>query len=243
MIDFRYSPARWATIALALLILGIGACSTPTTSELEIGQRLRLEIPASARADGSLESLLSGPGSLPDALGAMPGVDEINVSVSEEAGGPSVIDALVWGEGLDGRALAEALVTSHPELADAAIEVSPLTGKLQESVAEKVGRTLFHLDIDLASEEEMREQFLTQLKEQGFEGDAVVDVQRDGETTTIDLQLRDVGEDYETEDAFEIQVQGDPGEIELGGDDGDVARTTTEEDGKVVEKVEVKKER
>jgi len=245
MFDFKNPSARWAMIALAILVLGIGACSTPTTSELDMGQRLRFEIPASASKDGALEKALAGPHSLVAELRAQPGVDEVNVSISEEIEGPTVIEALVWGQNLDGKQLVQVLEAKYPVLASATlVDVAVLTGEVKESLAEKVGRTMFSLDIGGGTEEEMRAQILEQLKAQGFEGDAVVEVQTDGETTTIGLELRESGDGYETEDVIDIRTTSDPGEIQIGGEAGEEVTTTTTSDGKTVKKtVEVKKQK
>lgn len=245
MFDFHNPSARWAMITLAILVLGIGACSTPTTSELDMGHRLHFEIPAEAAKGDALSGALSGPQGMTSFLRAEPGVDEVNVSVSETVGGPTFIEALVWGTGLDPAGLTDALQAKYPVLDEATIvNVYELKGEVRESLAEKFGRTMFHLDIGGGSEEEMRAQILAQLKEQGFDGDAVIDVQRDGEMTTIDLELRREGEGFETEDVMELRVEGDPGEIEIGGDAGEEVTTTTTDDGeRVIKKVEVKKEK
>ena len=82
--DFRNPPTRWVMIILAILVLGIGACSTPTTSELEMGQKLRFDLPqSSAKQQLELQEMLSGPDAMVEFLSAQPGVAEVNLSISE----------------------------------------------------------------------------------------------------------------------------------------------------------------
>jgi hypothetical protein len=171
--------ARFAFVGLALVMLGVGACTTSTTTEVDMGKKMTIGF--SAKADVDMISIDTG---LANFLDTMPGIENVSVSIRETVDGPKIIEVMAWGQDLDGDALVAELRRQVPELQDADISFETLSGTIEESFASKLKREIFQIEVDGATEEEIRAQILAQLAEQGVaEGDAVVDViQQDGMT-------------------------------------------------------------
>jgi len=171
--------STFALVGLALIILGVGACSTSTTTEVDMGKKMTIGFTAKADID-----MISVDTSLSNFLDTMPGIENVSVSISETVGGPMTIEVMAWGQDLDGDALVAELRRQVPELEDADISFETLSGTIEESFASKLKREVFQIEVDGATEEEIRAQILAQLAEQGVaEGDAQVEViQQDGRT-------------------------------------------------------------
>jgi len=171
--------ARFAAFGLALLVLGVGACSTSTTTEVDMGKKMTIGF--SAQTDAEMISIDTG---LSNFLDTQPGIENVSVSISETVGGPKTINVMAWGRDLDGDALVAELRRQVPELKEADIAFETLSGTIEESFASKLKREVFQIEVDGATEEEIRAQILAQLAEQGVaEGDAQVEViQQDGMT-------------------------------------------------------------
>ena len=171
--------ARFAVVGLALMVLGLGACTTSTTTEVDMGKKMTIGFSAKADAD-----MISVDTSLSNFLDTQPGIENVSVSVCRTMDGPATIEVMAWGQDLDGDALVAELRRQVPELEDADISFETLNGTIEESYASKLKREIFQIEVDGATEEEIRAQILAQLAEQGVaEGDAVVEViQQDGQT-------------------------------------------------------------
>ena len=183
--------ARFALVGLALILLGVGACSTSTTTEVDLGKKMTIGISAKADVDMiSLDTSLTG------FLDTQPGIENVSVSISETVNGPKTIEVMAWGQDLDGDALVAELRRQVPELQDADISFETLNGTIEESIASKLKREIFQLEVDGATEEEIRAQILAQLAEQGVaEGDAVVEVQMQDGQTEIKVEVTKEVED------------------------------------------------
>ncbi len=182
---------RFALVGLALIILGVGACSTSTTTEVDLGKKMTIGF--SAKADADMISIDTG---LSNFLASQPGIENVSVSISETVDGPKIIEVLAWGQDLDGDDLVAELRRQVPELQDADISFETLGGTIEESLATKLKREIFQLEVDGATEEEIRVQILAQLAEQGVdEGDAVVEVQMKDGTTEIRIEVTEEVED------------------------------------------------
>ena len=182
---------RFALVGLALIILGVGACSTSTTTEVDMGKKMTIGFTAKADID-----MISVDTSLSNFLDTQPGIENVSVSISETVGGPMTIEVMAWGQDLDGDALVAELRRQVPELEDADISFETLSGTIEESFASKLKREVFQIEVDGATEEEIRAQILAQLAEQGVaEGDAQVEViQQDG-MTEIKVEIEQEVED------------------------------------------------
>ena len=171
--------ARFAVVGLALMVLGVGACTTSTTTEVDMGKKMTIGFSAKADVD-----MISVDTSLSNFLDTQPGIENVSVSISRTMGGPATIEVMAWGQDLDGDALVAELRRQVPELETADISFETLSGTIEESYASKLKREIFQMEVDGASEEEIRAQILAQLAEQGVaDGDAQVEViQQDGKT-------------------------------------------------------------
>ena len=170
--------ARFALIGVALLVLGVGACTTSTVTEVDMGKKMTIGFSAKADAD-----IIAIDTSLSNFLDAQPGIENVSVSINQQIGGPATIEVLAWGQDLDEEALAAELRRQIPELAAADISCETLTGTLEESFASKLRREVFQLEVDGGTAEEIRAQILAQLAAEGLADGAEVEViQADGMT-------------------------------------------------------------
>jgi len=183
--------ARFALVGLAMIMLGVGACTTSTTTEVDMGKKMSIGF--SAKADVDMISIDTG---LANFLDTQPGIENVSVSISETVDGPMIIEVMAWGQDLDGDALVAELRRQVPELEDADISFETLNGTIEESFASKLKREVFQVEVDGATVEEIRAQILAQLAEQGVaEGDAQVEViQQDG-MTEIKIEVTEEVED------------------------------------------------
>ena len=113
---------RFAVVGLALCVIVVGACTTETITEVEVGKRLQLDLESGGgdqSAEGQVlfifkyespEDVTREAKKLSDVLIIQPGVSDASVSVNQQSSGETTIDMLVWGEDLDTDALVDALV-------------------------------------------------------------------------------------------------------------------------------------
>ena len=182
---------RFAIVALALVVLGVGACSTSTTTEVDMGKKMTIGFTAQTDAD-----VISVDTSLSNFLDTQPGIENVSVSIREVQGGPKTIEVMAWGQDLDGDALVAELRRQVPELKDADIAFETLSGTIKESYADKLRREVFQIEVDGATEEEIRAQILAQLAEQGVaEGDAQIEVIQEDGMTEIKIDIQQEVED------------------------------------------------
>jgi hypothetical protein len=189
MLSWHKRPARLAVIGLALIVLGVAACTTPTETEIPMGQHLQLTFAPATEARAEVVSLLGNLQPVLDRLQDRPEIDDLSVSVREIDGGPVTIDLIVWGRDVDPRTIVSELTAAHPVLGKGQVESAPLTGTLRESLASKLGRELFSFEVSGQTAEEIRAEVLAQLAAQGFQGEAKVDVQVEGGRKTIGIEL------------------------------------------------------
>lgn len=165
--------ARFALAGLAVALLGVGACSTSTTTEVGMGQKVSINLAAKAAVDlSSLQSQLN------EFLHTVPGVEGVNLNV-RRMDDDTQVDLMVWGQDLDASALESGLRGQVPALAGATIAVSPLTGSVRESLLSHLGHEYLGVELDVKGQtaDEIRAQILQQLAAQGVDGDAQVQVE------------------------------------------------------------------
>jgi hypothetical protein len=191
--------ARLAVVGLAFMLLAVGACTTETTTEIEAGQQAHIALKLidtlaekSGEKSGDLDARLR---EITDFISQQDGVEELNVSVNEWIDDQAVVTTdlglMIWGQGLDAGALQAALLERFPELADAQISFEPLSTTITESLLDRMGRQFFSIETEGASPEEIRAQILQQLAEQGFTGDAQVEVIEGDGTQEIKIILEE----------------------------------------------------
>jgi hypothetical protein len=195
--------ARFALTGLALCAIIVGACTTETTTDVDLGKHLQLGLESEyddQTVEGrfqftfiylSPEDVTQEARNMSDLLMAQPGVEDANVSISQQGSGEVSLDILAWGEGLDTRELLSTLTKEYPALAEASVTVSDLNTTVKESYASKIGRVVFNVEASGSTPEELRRQFLDQMAAQGFDGNAEVDVQTDGDQQTITIELEE----------------------------------------------------
>jgi hypothetical protein len=187
--------ARLAVVGLAFMLLAVGACTTETTTEIEAGQQAHIALKMTGTATDRSAGLDARLREITDFIGGRTGVEELNVSVNEwvDDTGEVTTDLglMIWGEGLDAEALQAALLERFPELAGAEISFEPLSTTITESIFDRMSRQFFSIETDGASEEEIRAQILQQLAEQGFSGEAQVEVVEGDGTQEIKIILEE----------------------------------------------------
>lgn len=181
MLNPWHRVMRFAVIGLAVGLLGVGACTTSTTTEVDMGKQLQLTLHTETDAskyDDEFE-LQEQIDPVLEWLSGWPGVNEVNVNVEQcltEQGAQTKLNLLVWGEALDANQLTSDLHGAFPELVEAEIEVGDLNTTVTESWAQYFCRETMHLEFDGTNEEDLRAQILAQLEAQGINGDAHVEV-------------------------------------------------------------------
>ncbi len=191
---------------LLIAVLGIAACTVPTDTEVEMGQRLTYTFSPESPAYAHVVEMMQSVSDMTDVVKTHPGVEDVSVSVKEVDGGPLSIDLMIWGRGISVPSLEDKLSRRWPALALAGLESETLASSVKTSLAENVGHHLFNIEVLEGSPEQMRADILQQIYEGGFVGEADVTVDQDGEMTTIGVELTGVQEGMETEDELVIEI-------------------------------------
>lgn len=166
--------ARLAMAGLAVALLGVGACSTSTTTEVEMGQKLTIGLTAKADADfPAIEADLNR------VLSTHAEVEGVNFNLRGVDGRTTVLEIMVWGQDVDAAKLEAELRKQVPVLADASVKVEPLNGSVRESLLSHFGHEVLGLEMEVNGEtaDEIRQQILAQMSAAGVSGDAQVQVE------------------------------------------------------------------
>jgi len=182
----RLHPGRFALAMTLLLLVGIGACSVPSSYDVEVGQAMAIQF----------SRLIEGPTpELNEVLGHMdeiPGVENVivNERISPEG---TRLDIMLSGRDIDAERLSADLAARFPVLADAEITLRPIEqtveGPLYERLAHDVFGWEFEIEVTGDTPEEIEQQIREQLAAEGFDGDAQVDVIMDDEAGTVEINL------------------------------------------------------
>jgi len=171
--------------SLAIVLLGLAACTIPTSYETEMGQSLSIVM----ETDGPMPDMRG----VVEYLAQQAGVEEANVNVRKD-GASARLDLALWGKGLDGKAMIDRLRADFEFLAQAEIIVEPLSVRVDAPLYERMGHELFgmefEIEVDGQTEEEIRQQILDQLAASGFEGEAQVDVQMEQQDGMERVEIR-----------------------------------------------------
>lgn len=178
---------RPVVAGLALLVLGVAACTTPTEYDVQMGQQVTLGLDGADKA--ASEAMIQEVAAW---LEGRDGVEGIMVGIEEIAGGPLTANMTVWGQGLDGAALQADLAVAFPALAEADVTVEALAGTVDGHLADAMGHALFGIEVSGETAEEVRLEILAQLAAEGFSGDARVEVIDEGGERRINIELNDV---------------------------------------------------
>lgn len=182
--------ARFAIVGLALMVLGVGACTTPTTTEVDMGRMITISLTEKTMTD--IETIDAG---LTRYLDANPGIEDVSVRIMETTDGQAAIEIQAWGQHLDEEALAADMRRQIPGLQGASITFEPLTGMLEESFASHLRREIFDLEVEGATAEEIRAKIMEQLAERGLDEGAEVEVIQEDGLTEIKMTVeQEVGD-------------------------------------------------
>lgn len=184
---------RAALAAVAVVGLGIAACSTPTESKVAMGKRFSMILNADGTATRSFLELHHDAHATLEQIKAMPGVESVDVHVMENTRHVTQIDLMAWGEAVPAAAIRQKLETA---LAGGAmeLELTDLTATVQESWASKLGREVLHLDVASgSSDEQARAAILEQLSAGGYPN-ARVGVFTEGDSRVIHIDNVESGE-------------------------------------------------
>ena len=192
---WKHTPWFRPIIAgLALLVIGIAACNAPTQYDVEVGKKLTITFSGATKSGGDCADFQAEIEPIVAFVDAWPGADDVIVNVNQVDGGPVTLALMVWGQGLDSGALQTALVEEFPILADAEFAVETLEGSVEGNLGEAFGHAVFDFEVSGETAEEIRQQILQEIMEQGFDGDAVVEVIDEDGQRTINIELTDIGE-------------------------------------------------
>jgi hypothetical protein len=192
--DPRLHPGRLALAAAFLLLLGLGACSMPSSYDVEVGQAMAIQFSKELSGPSpEIEAVLAD-------LDGLPGVEGINVN--ERIGPDGVrLDIRLVGRNIDADLVVAELQARHPVMADAEISMVPVEQTVEGPLYEKLGHDLFGMEFTIEvcgdTPEEMEQYILDQLAADGFEGEADVEVIMDEETGQVEI-LMELGEDCES---------------------------------------------
>ena len=170
-----------------------------------MGKKLTITFAGATKSDGDCADFQAQIEPIVAFVDAWPGTDDVIVNVNQVDGGPVTLALMVWGQGLDSDALQTALVEEFPILADAEFAVETLEGSVEGNMGEAFGHAVFEFEVSGETAEEIRQQILQQLMEDGFEGDAVVEVIDENGQRTINIELTDI---VEGDDCAEGETEG-----------------------------------
>ena len=181
ILDPRLRSGRLVLALFVILLLGIGACSIPSSYEQEVGMSLQIRMdPSSLKSGSDMDALLT-------ALKQVPGVQKVSAMMPgcEEV---TQADIMLWGEDIDEYTVQALITEQFPEMA-AAISIAPLAGSVECNLGGKVLHDLFQIEVEGTDPEAIRQQILTQLAAEGHEN-AEVAVQVNEEDGQARIQIK-----------------------------------------------------
>lgn len=186
---------RPVVAGVALLILGIAACTAPTEYDVEMGKQVQIAFadPGKSLPDGSLPDLEAQLAEVQAYIDALPVVEGSWFTIEAQPNGPVTAGITVWGQNLDGDALVADLEARFPFLQSADITLTPLEGTMQGTFVDRLGHDVFHVEVDGGTAEEIRMQILTELTRAGMSGEPEVEVidRPDGQRE-VRIEMKDV---------------------------------------------------
>jgi hypothetical protein len=157
--------------------LAVGACALPSDYSTRIGHRLAIVVDVAAADDVDPEALVHFVTEQyhPDELRMGVALERVREhGEAEHASMRIEIDAV--GEDLDTDVIWEDLVEHFPELAQARLEDEELQGMVHGTLGGRLSQAWLDIVIDKGGVEEAKRQVIEQLRAQGVEGDAQVDI-------------------------------------------------------------------
>jgi len=179
-------PARYAFLSVFLIMFGLGACTTSTTVELEMGKKVSVVLTNPDQPDVEIVKA-----ELLAFLESQPDVENVSVSCGYNGDNQIFISALVWGLDTSSVLTQETFRHEVPILAEADIQIEALKGIMKETYATNWTRKLFRLEVDGKTEEEIRAQIMAQLANQGVADGVTVDIDKENGRTGITITVEE----------------------------------------------------
>lgn len=169
---------RPVVAGVALLILGIAACTAPTEYDVEMGKQVQIAFvdPGKSLPGLSLPELEAQLAEVQAYIDALPVVEGSWYTIEAQPDGPVTAGITVWGQNLDGDALVADLEARFPFLQSADITLTPLEGTMRGTFVDRLGHDVFHVEVAGETAEEIRMQILTELTRAGLSGEPEVEV-------------------------------------------------------------------
>lgn len=200
---------RFVLTGLALCGIVVGACTTDTITDVEMGKQLKMNLakPLNMEAgdtalnqaingkftfryeDSSPYDMIGESKNITDLLLSQPGVEDASVSINRQSTGDVSLNVLVWGAHLNADELVITLKEEYPVLADAHLTTEDLHASVKETYAAKIVREVFRIEVSGSDPEELRRQIIEQLAAQGVEDAARVHVDTDGDQKTVGIEI------------------------------------------------------
>lgn len=204
MLQPHSAKARAVLTGIVVATLGFVACEMPTETEHEFGQRVSVESNVQQEPENKWEFEFAFGENEINHLRELPGVEDVSFGRSVE-NGKLHQEFVFWGDDVDQD---EVLHRVQEVAGDAKVEVVKMSHVVKESWVSKLGRELFHLNLDDGlSDEEIKAQILEQLKEQGIEGWEVTELPTDGSHRAFFIE--GTSEDTEGEASITVDLTED----------------------------------
>lgn len=222
---------RWAGVAV-VLALGVVACTTPTSTDREMGKQIQFSLPADLEADASTADQLALRVNTKQVLHElrMLGYEDVNVGFRETVDGGMTVDLTVFDDGVDADRMIRHLSERFASLRAAEVDVRPLHTVIEEPLYAKFSRDVLKIEVGGDSDAEIKARILAELQAKGIDSGSV-EVHTEGGITTIDMSVDDPN--FQTHDVIDLKIEGTSTvEVPVGG--------PASEDGVVQEEVRQK---
>jgi hypothetical protein len=169
--------SKWLIGAGLGTALAVGACALPSDYSARLGHRLAIVVDVAKADDIDHEALVEFVTEHyhPDELRMGIALERVREHGQPERASMRIeIDAV--GEDLDTDVIWSDLVASFPELEGARLEDEELQGMVHGTLGGRLSQAWLDIVIDKGGVEEAKQQVIDQLRAQGVEGDAVVDI-------------------------------------------------------------------
>jgi len=185
---------------LFVMSLGIAACTTPTSYDVELGQQMSIKLPT---MDKSFDNQVGG---IMSYLDGLPETNAVLATIKESVDGPMALEVAVWGDDLDIVAITEELRERFPVLEAAVIENDPMMGSVETTVAGRLEHALLDGKPHQESLHEITEEMSQELHLRGYDdaSDFVLKQTKVGENTFIDLKVVD------EDGVLDLHMEGEP---------------------------------
>ncbi|HEX9641549.1 MAG TPA: hypothetical protein VGB13_09570 [Candidatus Krumholzibacteria bacterium] len=169
MLKPQTAIGRVALGTVILAALGFGACSMPTETEVPMGKQVSIGFKADGGNEFTWDTSFDLSKDTLEHLKQIPGVDDVNISRSLD-NGEGKLEVVLWGDDVAGDEVMRVLQEEMGGAENTFVEIKELSGTVHENWASKLGRELFHIELEgNLSDEEMRAQILAQMAAEGFD--------------------------------------------------------------------------